>query len=103
MNKLSRDNCVIIALIQRLYESRLPRAIRLKVSVDEGEILSSSDISFIGRAHKETQQIIPLIDKHPKYQSLFADVIHLFHNITEQALDNEQKSTKSISPTIYPR
>ena len=93
MTKLNRDNCVIIALIQRLYESRLPRALRLKVSVDEGKTLSSSDISFIGRSHRETQQIIPLVDKHPKYQDLFANIIHLYHDITEQALENEQKSS----------
>ena len=90
MNRLSRDECVIMALIQRLWESRLPRALRLKVAVDEGNILSSSDIRYIARTHKDTQQIMPLLEKHPKYQNLFTNVIHLYHHITQQALDNEE-------------
>lgn len=94
MNGLSRDECVIIALIQRLWESRLPRAFRLKAAVDEGEVLSSSDIRYITRVHNDTQQIIPLVDKHPKYQNLFTNVIHLYHHITQKALDNEQTSSK---------
>lgn len=96
MNRLSRDECVIIAVIQRLWESRLPRALRLKATVDEGKILSSSDIRYIARTRKDTQQIMPLIDKHPKYQDLFTNVIHLYHHITQRALDNERNSLKSI-------
>ena len=99
MNKFDRDECVIVVLIQRLCESRIHRALRLQLKVDDGETLSSSDIRFLARGHKNTQQIIHLVDKHPKHQNLFRDIIHLYHHITLRALDNEQKSA---SPEIFP-
>lgn len=103
MSKLSHDDCIIITMLQRLWESRLPRALRLKEKVDEGRTLNPSDISFLERGHQSAQRIMPLIDKHPRYQAVFAGVIHLYHQITEQALDNEQGSSKAVSAAVFAR
>ena len=91
MNRLNRDECVIIVLLQRFCEYRLPRILRIKRNVDGGEILSNSDLSFLTRGHKSTQQIIHLIDNHPKYKEIFKDIFHLYHHVTRRALDNEQR------------
>ncbi len=100
MNRFDHDECVIVALTQRLCESRIHRVLRLSAKVDKGKTLSSSDIRFLARGHKNTQQIIHLVDEHPKYQDLFAKIIHLYHHVTQQALDNEQKSTKPVSHVV---
>jgi hypothetical protein len=37
-------------------------------------------------------QIKQLADKNPEYQKLYAKAVHMYHDITEQALKNEKTS-----------
>jgi hypothetical protein len=92
MKKDNHDEGVIAALILRFETYRLPRALRIKERVDAGETLSDSDIEHLEKLLKSTQQILPLIDRNPKYQELTTKAIHLYHHITEKGLENEQKS-----------
>lgn len=86
----SKDEGVIAVLIERFNKERLPRMLRLKEKVDSGEKLGDMDISFIQEVFKDANHVLPLGDRHPEYQNLIAKVIRLYHEITEQALKNEQ-------------
>ena len=86
----SKDEGVIAVLVERFNKERLPRTLRLKERVDSGEKLSDTDINFLQEVFKDANHILPLGDRHPEYQDLMAKVIRLYHEITEQALKNEQ-------------
>lgn len=88
--KSSNDEGVIAVLVERFNKERLPRLLRLKEKVDSGKKLDDYDITFLEEVFKDANQSIPLGDRHPEYHELVAKVIRLYHDITEQALKNEQ-------------
>ncbi len=88
----TNDDTVIVALIERFERQRLPRLKQLKDKVDKGGILSSLDIEFLDNVIHDAQQSKQLIDKHPKWQTFCANVVHLYETITEKALANEKSS-----------
>ena len=92
MTEQSEDAGVIDVLMQRLEKHRLPRALALKEKVDRGERLNDDDIAFLERVFADTSKVKPLLDKHPKYESLAVKVIQLYKSITEKALENEQQT-----------
>lgn len=92
MNKDKHDEGVIAALILRFERYRLPRALRIKERVDAGELLTDLDVEHLEKLLKNTQQILPMVDRHPEYQDLVTKAIHLYHHITEKGLENEKKA-----------
>lgn len=90
MSEPSKDDGVILALIDRFEKQRLPRLQALKEKVDAGGLLSEEDIEFLDTVIHDAQQSKPLIDRHPDWQSFCANVVHLYETITEKALDNEK-------------
>jgi len=90
MSEPSKDDGVILALIDRFEKQRLPRLQALKEKVDAGGLLSEEDIEFLDTVIHDAQQSKPLIDRHPDWQSFCAHVVHLYETITEKALDNEK-------------
>ena len=92
MTEQSEDAGVIDVLMQRLEKHRLPRALALKEKVDRGERLGDEDIAFLERVFADAKRIKPLLDRHPKYESLAAKVVQLYQSITEKALENEKQA-----------
>ena len=90
MNQL-KDDGVIAVLLERFNVQRLPRVLQLKEKVDSGEKLNDFDIAFLEEVFKGASEIFPIADRHPEYQDLMAKAIRLHHEITEQALKNEQR------------
>ena len=86
----SKDDGVIVALLERFEKQRLPRARQLKEKVDLGEKLSDLDIAFLEEVFSDANRSMPLADKHPELQNLVANAIRLYREITEKALDNEK-------------
>ena len=82
----------IYALIERFEKQRLPRLLDLKERVDKGETLGQSDIEFMTQVTIDAQRGKRLIDRHPVWQEFCAEVIHLYEEIAEKALENEKKS-----------
>lgn len=92
MNKAAEDIGVIIALVNRFTEHRLPKVIAVKERVELGECLSEYDIKFLDEILKDANRIMPLADKHPEWQPLALRAISLYKEITEKALENEKQS-----------
>ena len=92
MSKAAEDIGVIIALVNRFTEQRLPKVIAVKERVELGECLSEYDIKFLDEVLKDANRIMPLVDKHPEWQPLALRAISLYKEITEKALENEKQS-----------
>jgi len=90
MNESDKDTGVITALLQRLEQQRLPTILAMKNKVDQGERLEDHDIEFLKQVFADAYKIKPMIDKHPEYQDLVAQLISLYKEITNKALENEK-------------
>jgi hypothetical protein len=76
-------------LMERFEKQRLPRILVIKKNLDNGGTLSELDISFLEEVFQDAQRNKHLADEVPECQSLFARVVHLYHEISAQALRNE--------------
>ena len=90
MNESTKEAGVIMALLQRLEQQRLPQILAMKDKVDQGEQLGDHDIDFLKQVFADAYKIKPMIDKHPEYQGLVAQLISLYKEITNKALENEK-------------
>ena len=90
MTDITKDAGLIQVLARRMETQHLPRALSLKNKVDQGGTLNEFDIHFLGRMFQDDQRNIPLVDRHPEWHDLMARVIHLYKEITDKALRNEQ-------------
>ena len=88
----ANDTGVIQTLLDRLNNQRLPRARELKKKVDAGAPLADFDLRFLEDVLKDAHSIQPLMDRHPEYQQIVASVMHLYKEIMDKALENEQKT-----------
>ena len=91
MTDISKEDGVILALMEKLEKQRLPRVLALKSKVDRGESLDTMDLAFLEEVLVDARRNKPLIDKHPDWQRFCAHVVHLYEGITEKALHNEEK------------
>jgi len=92
MTDTSKEQGVIQARLDRLQKLILPRALGMKERLDAGEKLSSIDMEFLKEVIDAANNVQPMLDRHPEYKPLAARVIHLYNEITAQALENEGKS-----------
>ena len=90
MNESIKDTGVIMALLQRLEQQRLPTILAIKKRVDQGERLEDHDIDFLKQMLADANKVKPMIDKHPEYQDLAVQLISLYNEITTKALENEK-------------
>ena len=90
MTDASKDAGLIEVLAERLETQRLPRALSIRDKVERGETLSEFDIQFLEEVNEDIQNIRPLIERHPEWQSVAGKMLHLYNEITTRALENEK-------------
>jgi len=88
----SKDTGILQVLAERLETQRLPAILSIKERVDRGETLSDVDIRFLKQVFQDAQNLHSLIDRHPEWQPLAAKIVHLYKEITDLALKNEESS-----------
>lgn len=79
------------ALLERLRDWRLPRALDLKERVDRGEPLSDQGLKFLRRVLEDANSATAVAHSNPELQPLVDKLIGLYHHITARALENEQR------------
>jgi len=87
----TKDAGVLAVIVARMEQQRLPRAIDLKAKVDEGGVLDDLDIEFLELVFTDSNELKPLLARHPEYQDLAARMMALYREITTKALENENK------------
>ena len=92
MTESDKDAGIIEVLLERFERQRLPRALALKEKVDKGEVLDDWETSYLEEVLEDAQQVKTLIDRHPEYQKLYTQAVHLYKEITEKALENAKGS-----------
>lgn len=92
MNNSASDAGLIEVLLERLEKQRLPRLLAINEKVDTGKPLDDMDLEFLESSIMDARKAIPLIDRNPEYQHLATQVIELYKNITDKALQIEKKS-----------
>jgi len=92
MNNSTMDLGIIEVILERLEKQRLPRLLDIQKKVDEGTSLNDIDLDFLESSMQDANKIIPIIDRHPEYQKLASEVMSLYKNITEKALQIEKSS-----------
>jgi hypothetical protein len=95
MKDPQQDAGVLAVLIERLESQRLPRALALKEKVDQCGRLDDFDIAFLEEVFSDSQEIQPLLERHPEHREFAARIMALYHDITEKALANEQAGGKA--------
>lgn len=91
-DRKTHDAGVAQALLERMSNQRLPRALELKEKVDAGEALGEYDLQFLEEVFKDAQSIQPMVERHPEYQQLVSRAIHLYKEILDKAMENEKKA-----------
>jgi hypothetical protein len=82
---------VIEAVLERLADQTLPRALDIKRKVDAGDKLLDSDTLFLDQALADLRRDGPYVEHHPEWEPLYSRVIDLYDQITRKALENEQR------------
>ena len=95
MKDPQQDAGVLAVLVERFESQRLPRALALKEKLDQGGRLDDFDIAFLEEVFSDSQEIQPLLERHPEHREFAARIMALYHDITEKALANEQAGGKA--------
>ncbi len=92
MAKKEDEEIEITALLKRFSQQRFPRAQDLEKRVNAGGTLSEADVNYLESVFYEAKYILPLADRHPEHQLLLSKAIHMYKDIMQKALENEQKA-----------
>lgn len=90
-NPLS-DHGLLQIMMQRFETEHLDGILALRDRVAAGQRLTDAEQTFLNQVFQEAQDSKPLVDRFPEYQPLYARVIHMYQDITRQALANEHKN-----------
>ena len=96
MTDNSKDQGIAITLLERFAKQTLPKAFEIKKRVDCGELLDQWDIDFLQKLIERAKEIKPLVERNPEYQEIYAQAVHLYKEITEQAFLNEKRPTPPV-------
>lgn len=90
-------------LVERFQRDRLPRILKIKEDVDAGRALGDDQLGFLQKVLQDAQENAALVNSLPDCRELFAKVVHLCHDITASALENEGgEQAAGVSDAVDP-
>ena len=92
-----RDVGTLAALTFRIERFRLPRILQLREKVISGKTLSSADLHYISTSLDRTRQVLPLVDRHPKYQVFVARMLSQYIEVVSTGLENERSRWSDLT------
>lgn len=87
----AHDEATLQALLNRLLQFRLPRALELKQRVDQGECLTDADLAFLKVALEDARNGQQYVARNPRFHALGAQLVQLYDQIVSRATENEQR------------
>jgi hypothetical protein len=86
----NKDLCLISVIVEEFEHHRLPRLFHMREKVIAGLALDDGEFEYLYRLIHETCYEKPLMVGHPEIEQFFLHVCHLYRDISEMALGNEQ-------------
>lgn len=82
---------VVQSLVQEFETHRLPRLLRLKDKVDNGETINDIDLIFLSQEIKDAYLTKNMIFNYPELNIFCLLMVHLCKDICDEAIQNEAK------------
>ena len=90
--KESGDDAGTIDLsIEDLVTLIMPRLLGIKEKIDAGAMLAEADIQFMAQVTRNAQSGKQLKEHVPDWQKFYAEVLYLYGEIIDKAIDNIEK------------
>lgn len=83
---------LMVALMQRFKHQRLPRILAIKKHVDQGRRLGEYDRIFLQEVMQDARRNIRKVEDIPECQHLFIQLVGLYKEIIDRALENEKRA-----------
>jgi hypothetical protein len=90
MQQAEKDAGTLAAIMRDLEVNLLPRAMQILDKVNDGELLSDRDISFLRKVYEESRANESLVERHPEYVSLISRCFSLYTEIINKGISNEK-------------
>ncbi|MCK4833515.1 MAG: hypothetical protein KAT12_02020 [Gammaproteobacteria bacterium] len=82
---------IIQSLIEEFEIHRLPRLLKLRDKVDDGEAISDAELEFLCKVIDDANRTMHMTVNHPQLHDFCLHVVHLYNEISSRALQNEKK------------
>jgi hypothetical protein len=81
---------VMVTLMHRFKHQRLPRILAIKAQVDQGHRLGEYDRVFLEEVMQDAQRNIRQVEDIPECQHMFIQLVGLYKEIIDRAVENEK-------------
>jgi len=85
---------VMQSLFFEFEQHRLPRVLKLKAKVDRGEVVNDVDFDFLCQQVNDACTTKHLIVNYPELEEFCLQLGHLYKEICDKAVENENKSSR---------
>lgn len=90
---MTKNEALAGIVLDRFVNRRLPRILDIRAKVKKGQLLNEMDISFFEKVMKDNRDNQHLIKEDEMLKKVYARAMHLYKEITQIALENEQKKS----------
>jgi hypothetical protein len=79
------DAGIFFTVFERFAKLHLPRVIQIQDRIEQGLELNEFEIEFLSEVLHDSNLLFPYIDRHPECQQWFANTVHYYNIVVDQA------------------